>query len=194
MRLIKIEKQNRQPRLPQKQPKSGSKAMLPSPRPLRTGLVTFTTSGSSLSNAHCGGRGPVTYKCYRACPVRRCNIMHVTEVTQVRASRRSGFKFSTNSCSLHHHQRVPGRKTTRKSAPLPAAVMSSAGPADSTAIPPITGGPSLAPQSFTRLATAVLAGSFPRFATREATGEDGLTTFRVEHRGVKVASLRRQPA
>ena len=149
--------------------------MLPPPRPLRTGLATFTAPGSSLSNAHCGGRGTVTYECYQACPVCLGNIMHVTEVTQARASRRNGCKFSTNSCSLHHHQRVPSRKTTRKWAPLPAAVMSSGGRSDATAIPPITGGPSLAPRSFTRLPSADLASSFPSFGTREATGKDGLT-------------------
>lgn len=155
--------------------------MLPSP-PLRTHRASFPAVRSSLSNVHFGGRGPVTYNCYWACPVCLGNIMHVTEVTQARASRRNGCKFSTNSCSLHHHQRVPSRKTRRKSAPLPAAVMSSGGMSDATAIPPITGGPSLAPRSFTRLPSADLASSFPSFGTREATGKDGLTTFRVNHR------------
>ena len=39
--------------------------MLPPPRPLRAGRASFPASGSSLSNAHVGGRGTVTYDCYR---------------------------------------------------------------------------------------------------------------------------------
>ena len=162
--------------------------MLPPPRSLRTGLATFTASGSSLSNAHGGGRSTVTYDCYHACPVRLCNMTHVTEVTQARASRRSGFMFSTNSCSLHHYQRVPGRKTTRKSAPLPAAVMSPTARLMQRLSRSLPAGIRLLRDPLPASQRLPLRSAFRHCETRVATGKAGLTTFRVKHGSVEVAS------
>ena len=171
-------------------PKSGKEATLLPPPPLRTGRATFTASGSSLSNAHCGGRGTATNDGCRACSVVFANNARVGlhRVTQARASRRSGFKFSTNSCSLHHRQGVPNRKTARKSAPLPAAVMSSTISwliqRLSRSLQP---GVRLLRDPIPASRRQTLQSAFRPFCTREAAGEVGLTTFRVNHRIVKVS-------
>src|SRR5262249_23984988 len=94
---------------------SGKRVVLPSPSPLRTDRASFPAISSSLSNARLSGRDAATYDCCCVCTFFFANdargSFHCS--TQARASsfKRNCFMFSTNSCFLHHRQRVSYRKT-----------------------------------------------------------------------------------
>ena len=144
--------------------------MLPSP-PLGTRRASFPASGSSLSNALCGGRSAATYDC--GCT---CTFIFANEArggrnrdTQARASSFVGcFKFSTNSCSLHHRQsfRAERPRGSQRGCPCRDLVLSQ----NATAIRLITSRPSLAPRSHTRPPLSLPCG---RLSALRDEGSDG---------------------
>lgn len=149
--------------------------MLPSPSPLRTGLVAFTTSGSSLANACCGRRGGVTYECDRTCTYGLAKDARggMTRDTQARAGKPLAgrpqvldeFLFFASTSRLSLPQDHAEVCTVARHRDVVSATT------HATVIPPITGGHSLAPRSSTRPPVGFPCGRLATLPNESSRGE-----------------------